>query len=173
MDIWRHTAPSTLLFYPLVVSSTAVVHTYIGMPVCCHWCMPNFTGRVFLNMDDRSTTIKVQSSSAPWAPGKLQLSVESRYPDWYSRYLRLFPDHMCTTVDAGASWSWTIHGLDCLSWAFRVPWLPVAVPIDWICNYRPVSIVIRQDGAELGRFTMQRRQHCVHVNHTSGVLWPT
>ena len=144
--------------------------TYIGMSVCCHWCMPNFVGRMMLDFDSGSTTLRVLGSRVPWDPGQLTLRVEGRYTPWYDWYLRMFPDYMRAEMTATDSWAWKIDGLDCLRWTIRLPWIPADIPINWMCNYRPLHIIVYQQDSELGRFTVQRRQHCIHVNHTSGVL---
>jgi len=136
--------------------------------------MGNFTGRLSLVLDPHGTKLSVVSSTRPWTPGTLQLQVElaGDLPWWFSTYQDYFPDALRCDIHALPSWSWHVAALDCISWELNLPWIPRAVPIEWVCGYRPVKFTISQDGVELGQFTMQRRAHCVNLDHTLGVLEP-
>lgn len=143
------------------------------MLVCCHWCMSNFTGRMALDILPDKTTLRVASKTRPWKAGTLELAVTLRCTAlWYSWYMSLFPDALRVRIPAASAWSWELNALDCHSWAVHLPWIPVAIPLQHLCGYRPVGITISQDGTVLGKLEVQRRAHCVRLVHGHIKGWP-
>lgn len=140
--------------------------TYIGMALCCHWCMENFTGRVQFVFEQERTTLLIASTSSPWQPGVLDLAVTLRcHASWMQWCLSALSGALSTRVPAEPDIRWDIDALDCHAWALRLPGTPLAISLQRLCGFFPLQLTISQRGAVLGMFDIQRRAHCVHLNH--------
>lgn len=137
------------------------------MAVCCHWCMVGFTGKLALDMHRDHTVLYILSRTWPWQHGGLlTFKVELPRAAWWCQWHAwAFPSTFCTTVHARPALTWRLDGIDCLAWTVKLPWIPVAVSLERICGYRPLCITISQGGTVLGTLAIQRRAHCVHLDH--------
>ena len=153
--------------------------TNLHVPLCVHYRLQHFAG---------SARFDAGNGIALWMQGAfdgldagqpVQLDVElpqrREMPWWFRAYVAICPGlsdaqlharKPRVTVELEADpVSCYLAWIDCAAWTITLPGWPVPLAIETICGYLPLHFVVRQNSTEYGRFVLQQRRRCVHINH--------
>jgi len=128
----------------------------------------------------KTLDLRIQGVLPGVAPDTLEVRVQSHtltpLPLWLRAYAHV-SSYLCPTVHCDGDTCvvhqvpWTDGTLVCASalidfesWTLQLPYLP-PVSLTSLIGFSPVHVVIQQGEREFGRIVVQRRQHCVHMNH--------
>ena len=146
-------------------------------PICIHHAISHFRGKVNFSV---GKTMELQLHGRTDTDGALEVRVQSPTPTPLPMWLRIYAyasSYMCpgvrcegdTCIVHPVSWH---EGtavcasplVDFESWTLQLPWIP-PVSLTSLIHFSPVHVVIQQGETEVGRLVVQRRQHCVHMQH--------
>jgi len=148
-------------------------------PLCLHHAIYHFSGKVNMSAG-KTLDLRIQGVLPGVAPDTLEVRVQSHtltpLPLWLRAYAHV-SSYLCPTVHCDGDTCvvhqvpWTDGTLVCASalidfesWTLQLPYLP-PVSLTSLIGFSPVHVVIQQGEREFGRIVVQRRQHCVHMNH--------
>ena len=147
------------------------------VPLCMHQRTSKFVGLVQLDIGKRAVVGMAGEFDDldAYTPLQLKLTLPQKreLPWWLTTYLWLCSGvHVESEPVPSVVWDidthpvlCTVPALDFSRWELDLPFIPVAIPLQDVCGYLPVHIVVQQGSNEYARYIVQRRSHCTQYMH--------